>query len=74
MKVILYQKMVWNQILKKKIDKGQNQKNAKEICQFISFAGYYRRFVKEFSKIAKPLTGITFKYLLPPTKGNNRPY
>ena len=31
-------------------------KNAEEVRQFTSFAGYYRRFVKDFSKIAKPLT------------------
>ena len=53
--------------MKKNLDKGQNQKNAEEIRQFTSFAGYYRRFVKDLSKIGKPLTGITFKYLLPPT-------
>ena len=39
-----------------KNDKGQKAKNAEEIRQFTSFAGYYRRSVKNFSKIAKPLT------------------
>ena len=29
-----------------------------EVRQFTSFAGYYRRFVKDFSKIAKPLTDL----------------
>ena len=29
-----------------------------EVCQFTSIAGYYRRFVKDFSKIAKPLTDL----------------
>ena len=33
-------------------------KNAEEVRQFTSFAGYYRRFVKDFSKIAKPLTDL----------------
>ena len=27
-----------------------------EVCQFLGLAGYYRRFIEGFSKIAKPLT------------------
>ncbi|GKA69983.1 putative reverse transcriptase domain-containing protein [Tanacetum coccineum] len=30
-----------------------------EVCQFLGLAGYYRRFIKEFSKIAKSLTELT---------------
>ncbi|GKD44404.1 putative reverse transcriptase domain-containing protein [Tanacetum coccineum] len=30
-----------------------------EICQFLGLAGYYRRFIKDFSKIAKSLTELT---------------
>ena len=44
-----------------KIDKIINwpkPKNGEEVRQFTSFAGYYRRFVKDFSKIAKPLTDL----------------
>ena len=33
-------------------------KNGDEVRQFTAFAGYYRRFVKDFSKIAKPLTEL----------------
>ena len=33
-------------------------KNGEEIRQFTSFSGYYRRFVKDFSKVAKPLTDL----------------
>lgn len=36
--------------------------NADELRSFVAFARYYRRFVKDFSKIAKPLYD-----LLPPT-------
>ncbi|GJW32646.1 putative reverse transcriptase domain-containing protein [Tanacetum coccineum] len=34
---------------------------AKEIRQFLGLAGYYRRFIKGFSKIAKPITKLTQK-------------
>ncbi|GJV32843.1 putative reverse transcriptase domain-containing protein [Tanacetum coccineum] len=36
-------------------------KTPTEIRQFIGFAGYYRRFIKGFSKIAKPMTKLTQK-------------
>ncbi|GKD53296.1 putative reverse transcriptase domain-containing protein [Tanacetum coccineum] len=32
-----------------------------EIRQFLGLAGYYRRFIKDFQKIAKPLTKLTQK-------------
>ncbi|GJR38837.1 putative reverse transcriptase domain-containing protein [Tanacetum coccineum] len=32
-----------------------------EICQFLGLVGYYRRFIKDFSKIAKSLTELTQK-------------
>ncbi|GJT02279.1 putative reverse transcriptase domain-containing protein [Tanacetum coccineum] len=36
-------------------------KTATEIRQFLGLAGYYRRFIKGFSKIAKPMTKLTQK-------------
>ncbi|GKC38200.1 putative nucleotidyltransferase, ribonuclease H, partial [Tanacetum coccineum] len=32
-----------------------------EVCSFLGLAGYYRRFIEDFSKIAKPLTVLTQK-------------
>jgi hypothetical protein len=35
--------------------------NASEICSFLGLAGYYRWFIKDFSKIAKPMTRLLEK-------------
>lgn len=35
--------------------------NQKQVKQFVATASYYRRFVKNFAKIAKPLTDLTRK-------------
>jgi hypothetical protein len=35
--------------------------NASEIRRFLGLAGYYRRFIKDFSKIAKPMTRLLEK-------------
>jgi hypothetical protein len=39
----------------------QSPKNPSEIKSFLGLAGYYRRFIKDFSKIAGPLTKLTRK-------------
>jgi hypothetical protein len=35
--------------------------NASEIQSFLGLAGYYRRFIKDFSKIVKPMTRLLEK-------------
>ncbi|MDQ4222905.1 hypothetical protein RBK84_00810, partial [Pseudomonas aeruginosa] len=36
-------------------------KNATDVRSFLGLAGYYRRFIKDFSKTAAPLTNLTKK-------------
>jgi ribonuclease HI len=40
------------------VSKWQSPKSVTEICSFLGLAGYYRRFVENFSKIAKPMTEL----------------
>jgi hypothetical protein len=35
--------------------------NASKIWSFLGLAGYYRQFIKDFSKIAKPMTRLLEK-------------
>ncbi|KAI3723666.1 hypothetical protein L2E82_35421 [Cichorium intybus] len=43
------------------IKKWEAPRTPTEIRQFIGLAGYYRRFIENFSKIAQPLTALTQK-------------
>nr|XP_043611686.1 uncharacterized protein LOC122583333 [Erigeron canadensis] len=43
------------------VEKWEAPKTPSEICQFLGLAGYYRRFIEGFSKIAQPLTSLTQK-------------
>ena len=45
----------------------ETPKNVKDVQAFLGFANFYRRFIKDYSRIAKPLTdltksGITFEW------------
>jgi hypothetical protein len=42
-------------------------KNVKELRQFLGFVGYYRRFIKDFSKIVNPLTSLLQGQMTEPT-------
>lgn len=41
-----------------KIAKWMAPRNVEEVREFLGFAGYYRRFVRDFSKIARPLNDL----------------
>ena len=45
----------------KAIENWSAPKTPTEIHQFLGLAGYYRRFIQNFSRIAKPLTTLTQK-------------
>lgn len=45
-------------------------RNLKELRLFLGFAGYYRRFIQDFSKIVKPLNDLTVGY--PPLRKGSR--
>ena len=43
------------------VEKWSTSKSVTEVRQFLGLAEYYIKFVKDFSKIAKPLTQLTRK-------------
>ncbi|XP_074381124.1 putative mitochondrial protein AtMg00860 [Apium graveolens] len=43
------------------VSKWEQPKTPTEVKSFLGFVGYYRRFVKDFAKIATPLTKLTRK-------------
>ena len=45
----------------KSVQEFPRPKNEKNIKQFLGLAGYYRRFIENFSKIASPLTQLLKK-------------
>jgi RNase H-like domain found in reverse transcriptase len=45
-----------------KVDKVHNWRtptNVTEVCKFLGFTGYYRYFIRDYSKIARPLLQLT---------------
>ncbi|XP_071921824.1 uncharacterized mitochondrial protein AtMg00860-like [Coffea arabica] len=45
----------------KAVTEWKRPKSPTEIRSFLGLAGYYRRFIKDFSKLASPLTNLTKK-------------
>lgn len=45
-------------------------KNLKELRSFLGFSGYYRRFIKDYAQIVKPLNELTSGY--PPLRKGNK--
>ena len=43
------------------IEKMPCPKDIKGVCSFLGHAGFYRRFIKDFSKISRPLTSLLQK-------------
>jgi len=45
------------------IEKIPCPKDIKGLRSFLGHAGFYRRFIKDFSKISRPLTNLLQKYV-----------
>ena len=45
----------------KAVRSWSSPKNVTEVRSFLGLAGYYRRFVKYFSRIARPMTSLMKK-------------
>ena len=39
----------------------ERPKSVFDICSFLGLAGYYRRFIKDFSRLAAPMTRLIRK-------------
>ena len=46
-----------------KVQKFPNLQTVRDIKSFVALCSYYRRFIKDFAKIARPLTNLTRKDL-----------
>ncbi|GJW27154.1 putative reverse transcriptase domain-containing protein [Tanacetum coccineum] len=54
-------KIILELLKKEEFQDWTSPKSPTEIRQFLGLAGYYRRFIEGFSKIAKPITKLTQK-------------
>lgn len=59
-----------------KVINWQTPKSSEEVRKFLGFAGYYRKFIKDFAKIARPLNDImpapnSKKFRTKSSKSNN---
>nr|GFB68948.1 putative reverse transcriptase domain-containing protein [Tanacetum cinerariifolium] len=61
LKAILYQGIHVDPAKIESVKDWASPKSPTEIRQFLGLAGYYRRFIKGFSKITKPMTKLTQK-------------
>jgi hypothetical protein len=43
------------------VKEWEQPRNLTDICSFLGLAGYYRRFIENFSKISKPMTNLLKK-------------
>ena len=43
------------------IDTWESPKSTKDVQSFLGFANFYKRFIKDFAKLASPLTALTKK-------------
>ena len=43
------------------IDTRESPKSTKDVQSFLGFANFYKRFIKDFAKLASPLTAFTKK-------------
>jgi hypothetical protein len=43
------------------VKEWEQPRNPTDICSFLGLVGYYRKFIENFSKIAKPMTNLLKK-------------
>jgi len=51
---------------KKKVDgvlSWLEPKNVKDIRKFLGLVNYYKRFIKDFTQVARPMNGLIRKYV-----------
>ena len=54
-------KLIMDPYKLKAIEEWQAPMSKKEVRQFLRFAGFYREFIQNYTRITKPLTILTHK-------------